>query len=513
MSRVSRERKRRTSRLTTAALRPLIQACVAAAIFCAVRVGRAFEPVRHFVATAIRLAARGLRRVGFVRSDDLSAALFRLDLLRVLLSVLLFARFYPEVAAARHHTEPAVQIALASGCLMSGMLAVGIATPLAALALALGLNLVIDVTAGTYSLGSLVAANCLIPLLVTPAGYTCSIDAWLLRRPTRIGALWRRLYGFWGPPELDRLHVGQALALVAYAILSLYSAWQHLASPTWRSGAMTAVLFLSPIANPTWAPLAQRLYHDAPAALLVFSRITTYGMLVWQLCLLPLALFSRVTRGFVIVWGLMYFAIATVVLHLKQLGAYEVVLWGLVFWNSAMPAPSGGSPVAELKQGRFAAALLLGMVLLTAAFVGEWVGIQDPLRGEVIRRHAPMVAGLGFVHVFNEVEFALYRHRTAAYEQQPTGEWREIALASTERVDQQLTDFLYRDALVAQFCDPQYAYLWFDAYRATLPPADPRRLRPMKMVFSVWTHPTNADFAVMNATPMVWETTCVLARQ
>lgn len=487
---------------------PLIHAFLAVAIFVGAWMALEVEPLSRLWARTIHSAARILRTIGFVPADNLGSALIRLDLLRIVLGLLLFARFYPELIAARHHTAPSVQIALGSGLLLSGLLAAGIATPCTALALALGLNLAIDVAAGTYSLGSLVVANCLVPMVTTPAGYTCSIDAWLLRRPTRLGALWRGLYGCWGPPELDRLQVGRALALIAYAVLSLYSAWQHLASPTWRTGAMTAVLFLSPIANPTWAPLAQRVYEQAPTAFLMFSRISTYGMLLWQLFLLPLALFSRMTRYFVVIWGLLYFAIGTFLLHLKQLGAYEVLLWALIFWNSSIPARSGEFTVHPVRRGAFANALVLGVFILTAAFVGEWIGINDPMRAQEIRRHAPMVVGLGYVHVFNEVEFALYRHRTAAYEQEPTGRWQPIALTATERIDQSLTDFLYRDALVAQFCDPQYAHLWFTAYVTTLAPTDPRRGWPMKMVFSLWTHPTNADFAALRATPFTWETTC-----
>jgi hypothetical protein len=467
-----------------------------------------FKPFAHLVARAIQTGARILRWIRFMPADDLGRALIRLDLLRIVLGLLLFARFYPELIAARHHTDPSVQIALASGVLLSGSLAAGIATPLAAIALALGLNLVIDAVVGLYSLGSLIVASCLIPMLITPAGYTCSIDAWLLRRPTWVGVAWRRLYGWWGTPELDRLQVGKALALVTFAVVSLYSAWQHLASPTWRSGAMTAVLLLSPVANPRWAPIAERAYAQVPTAFLVFSRISTYGMLLWQLCLLPLALLSRPTRYFVVVWGVLFFLVSTFLLQLKELGVYEVLLWALIFWNGSVRTRAREFSAQGVSSGRFATALMLCIVVLTAAFVVEWAGINDPLRAQVVHRRAPMVVGVGYVHVFNELDFAMYRHSTTAYEQEPSGQWQPIRFTPTERVDQRLSYFLQQDASVAKFCDPPYAQLWFTSYIATLAATDARRMWPMKMVFSLWTHPTNADFAVMRSTPLAVETTC-----
>jgi hypothetical protein len=139
--------------------------------------------------------------------------------------------------------------------------------------------------------------------------------------------------GLWGPPSVDRIHVGRFLALVAYAAINLQSAAKHLESTTWTSGATTGLILLSPIASPTWSPYAEWMYRHATWAYVSFSLISSYGMLMWQLALLPLALLSRWTRWFVIVWGVMFFAFSTYVLHLKRLGVYECVLWALVFWN------------------------------------------------------------------------------------------------------------------------------------------------------------------------------------
>lgn len=117
---------------------PPIHALVAVVLFLALWIGLAFELFARLLAHATRSTGRALKTIGVAGDDDLNSALLRLDLLRIVLGVLLFIRFYPELVAARHHTEPSVQIALGSGVLLGGLLAAGIATPFAALALALG---------------------------------------------------------------------------------------------------------------------------------------------------------------------------------------------------------------------------------------------------------------------------------------------------------------------------------------------------------------------------------------
>ena len=106
---------------------------------------------------------------------------------------------------------------------------------------------------------------------------------------------------------------------------------------------MTAVLLLSPIASPSIAETAQRVYTAAHAPFVLLSLLCTYGMLAWQLALFPLALLSRWTRRAVIVWGLFYFLFATYVMHLRRLGIYEVVLWALIFWAGRPILRRGGA--------------------------------------------------------------------------------------------------------------------------------------------------------------------------
>jgi hypothetical protein len=451
-------------------------------------------------------AADVLRQIGFLSPDDLSSALLKIDLLRIVLAVLVFGRFWPEFLAARHGAPLAMYYATVTGLLLSAALAIGIATPLVALLLALTLNLVIEVAGQTYSLGSMVVANALIPILIGPAGYRLSIDAWLIRR--RIRPV-QALYDVWGVPDLDRVQVGRILALFAYACLTLYSGVQHFASPTWRNGTMTAVLLLSPVASPTWEPLAQRMYATAPRAFLAFSQFSTYGMLVWQLGLLPLALLSRWSRRWVIVWGLTYFWLSTYVLHIKRLGVYEVVLWALVFWGWRLPWRVRSPQIAS-GQGRLSVALALSVLVLAGIFAVDWAIFDDPKLAFVARRHAPLVFGIGFVNVFNEPDFVVYRHRTSVQQLDVTGHWHFVTYTPSEAFNQVLTGYVYMDVQRPVYCDPDYARLWFAGYALTLHSDDPQRHRPIAMTFSRWTRPTSDEFAAFRPEPIRWETVCVV---
>ena len=312
---------------------PLYELSFAIAILVALSAVTALPVVSNVYDRFIARLANGLRRTGLVRANDLQTELHRLDLLRILLAFLVLGRFWPDLLFALRAGNGQTAMWTAVGLLLSAALAVGLATPFAALLLSLLLNLIIDNFTTNVSLGSMVVANCLIPLLLAPAGHTLSVDAWLMRRPNVGGAIVRGLYGLWGSPNVDRIHVGRFLALVAYAAINLYSAMNHFESPTWTSGAATGLLLLSPVASPAWSPLAEWMYRHAAWAYVSFSLISGYGLLLWQTLLVPLALLSRWTRWFVIVWGVMFFGFSTYVLHLKRLSVYECVLWALVFWN------------------------------------------------------------------------------------------------------------------------------------------------------------------------------------
>ena len=81
--------------------------------------------------------------------------------------------------------------------------------------------------------------------------------------------------------------------------------------------------------------------------------------------------------------------------------------------------------VARLKlAGRVLATL--SVLVLAGIFAVDWAIFDDPKLAFVARRHAPLVFGIGFVNVFNEPDFVVYRHRTSVQQLDVTGHWHFV---------------------------------------------------------------------------------------
>jgi predicted DCC family thiol-disulfide oxidoreductase YuxK len=287
--------------------------------------------VRNGIGAVAERIASGLRRTGIFSSDiSLSAEVHRLDLLRIVVGAMATWHYVPELraAVALGFTGNVVWFGLTLVC--CACFTIGLLTPIAAMALLLSLNILVVNYTLNVSIGSLAIAMCLIPMVIAPAGHTLSLDVLLLRR----SRLMRAVYGIWGAPTLDRIQIGRFLALLAFAAINAYSALNHLQSETWLEGLTVATILLFPVINPKYNEIANSIYAAAPAIYVAFSKFATWGMLVWQLGMVPLALW-RWTRPLTIVWGLIFFVFSAHVLAIKALGIYEYVLFAIVFWSRA----------------------------------------------------------------------------------------------------------------------------------------------------------------------------------
>jgi predicted DCC family thiol-disulfide oxidoreductase YuxK len=290
----------------------------------------ALTPVGHSCDSIARQLASSLRRSGLFSSTiTLAAEIRRLDLLRVIIGVMATWHYAPEVADALTVGNSANAFWFGLTTLLTAFVAIGFATPIAATMLLLFLNtLVVNLTLD-ISIGSLAIAICLIPIMVAPSGHSLSIDAVLLRYCPTV----RAVYRLWGRPTIDRIQISRFLALVAFCAINFYSASSHLESQTWRDGLTTGTILLFPVIDPSYYKVADAIYARAPMLYVLWSEFTTYGMLIWQIFLLPLVLISRWTRIAAIIWGVIFFVFSAHVLHIKTLGVYEYVLFIFVFWS------------------------------------------------------------------------------------------------------------------------------------------------------------------------------------
>jgi len=279
---------------------------------------------QRYVAWLSRVA----RRMG-LNPKDVCREAVKFDLVRIVFGVLVFFRYVPQLQQA-WATDNASQITASGGALfLSAALACGLATPVAALCLALLVNPVIDTYLANPGIGALVISMTAFGLALLPAGTTLSLDAWLLRQG-RAGAPIRLIYSGWGAASIERAQVARLLPLLAYAAISLASALQHLHEPEWRAGEMVGLLMLLPLmssSHEAFGWFSQR----APDAYRALSVIATYGMLAWQLLMIPLLLASRHTRLLAIFWGIPFFIASEHLLNIKALGVFAYVLWALIF--------------------------------------------------------------------------------------------------------------------------------------------------------------------------------------
>jgi hypothetical protein len=361
-----------------------------------------------------------LRRRGLFTLTDPARVQRRLDAFRVLLGLAALYRCSGNLCGsfAQHWTLWLPQLVSTA---LSALLLVGLLTPVAALALLLVQDLwVVPHVYHVYNLPSVVMVVALFPLLLTPAGRSLSLDAWLLRRGGRAGRALARVYGGWGDFHPDRYALGLFASLLGYALVSLSACLNHLDDHVWRSGLANAWLLISPRINLDYHRYFDSFYAYWPRGFLAFAVVSTWGMLAWEALLLPLALWRR-TRWFVVIWGLAFFAVSWFVLRLRYLVAAEVVLWLMLFWP-ARQAP--GDEPAPAPTGWPFRAWSLSFVVLVLAFLTTMPGLERwgpaaKLRAGAARLlgQAPFAYGLTQVVVFDQDDECFERDVHLATEQ------------------------------------------------------------------------------------------------
>ena len=462
------------------------------------------------------------RRRGLFTGDDPVLEQRRIDLLRIVAGTLAAWSAGQELVAALL-TGEALTIGLQMTALALALLvAIGLGTPVAALVFALLLNLIVDNLARASNLGSMVLAILLMAFAFAPAGRSLSVDAWLVRRSGTTGALVRWLYAFWGPVSLDRAAVVKGCAFVAYAAISFHSALAHLGEEAWRTGAVNAWILLWPVSNPWFHAQADALYQAAPRLYVNVGRLSTWGILAWELTMLPLALLGRWTRGFVVVWGVLFFLVAVLVLPLRLLGWYELLLWALLFWDLRRPGGATARGVYNSGPVVMPRAFALAFGILLAAFLVRLPYLRDlpvastaALWSTRLVGQAPLVFGIGPVNVYNRNQLDLRLRTTVARwtDGQDVVADAQSVSQRLPRIEQYRASIMYgRLAASRAVCGDEEAYAYFArfgnqyAYLA----AAPGRSGPLVFVadFLVFDWPTIEDLQAYRYRPVEPTTVC-----
>lgn len=294
--------------------------------------------VNRWAAGAQKVLAEFIRNRRALPEQDLFADLRILEVVRIVAGSIAFVR-YGEIVWTSTLYGSGVPFVAAFATGLALMVAVGLFTPIATVALMASANILVDNALGASTLGTQVLSMILLMVFLAPAGRTLSLDS-ILARTRRAGVVIRAMHRWTGPPSSDRLLVVKMLALFAYYCVCLYSAFWHLRDPAWTSGLVIAWVLLSPAHNLSLYDAVVRFYEWSPFALVIFSRVATAGMWAWYLLVLPGLFLGRALRAFAMYWGLAFFLISAFVLRLGLLGKYELLLW-IALFASARPF---GSP-------------------------------------------------------------------------------------------------------------------------------------------------------------------------
>lgn len=523
---------------------PLYAVCVAVALFLACMVASRLRAVAPALDRALAGLARWVRKRGLFTIEDRFVEQRRIDVLRVVLGLLVAWRARDDLATILIAGDPLPIALSATALVLSLLVTVGLGTPVAALVFALLVNLVIDGLAGSSNLESMVLAILLTVFAYAPAGRTLSMDAWLMRQPGLVGAAIRSMYRLFGPFTTCRASLVKGWALVAFAAISFHASLLHLQEEAWRSGALNAWLLLAPRTNAWFHEQADWLYRTSPFAYVTFARASTWGMLIWELTMLPLILLGRWSRIMAVTWGVLFAAVSVAVLPLRMLGWYELVLWAVLF----MDLPLGGRPARDSSTlavgilGRanapgpstnartvgftsavraFAlfATVLLAAYLVRMPLARDLPGVRVAASwSRALVGQAPLALGLGPVDVYNDVQFAGGRLTTRSW----WSDGRRMIDSSvvgpfvTAPDGQEAARHLRTMAIHRAPCGDKafHAYLtrYGERYVDHLPPArSPSYVFLTEFVYSEW--PTVDDFAVYRYRPIESTVVCRLTSE
>jgi hypothetical protein len=250
---------------------------------------------------------------------------------------------------------------------------------------------------------------CLVWLLfiLTSAGAGVSVDALLLKSRSRLGALMRALYGLFGLPSLAQLRALYLLFFLAYALMH-FGAWIfHRGVDAWQDGSLLRILLTSSYFSREWS-LFRALEAWWPTALVLLSRVGTFGQIVFQAAMIPL-FFTRWGSRFVVLWGWVFAILSTFLLQLSYLPVFEIVLWAALFIRPRHAAQAPAD-VGVMVRGRMQGWLVTGagyvvlvvFVLTQMPYLSTYVAIRNPTLLAL-----PFWFGLDVPKVFNQDDLRL----------------------------------------------------------------------------------------------------------
>ena len=188
-----------------------------------------------------------------------------------------------------------------------------------------------DLFLGTATLGNNIGTTLAVLLMLSNAGASFSLDAYILRTKSLLQKMVSFFYYRDGLPSADTLQIIKFMTLFAYWCTCLYSLAMHLGEPAWMNGIAGPLLLTNSFMSRFSSEFAA-LFSMGTFPVMI-ARILLWAMLPWYLLIVPFVLLGGWFRRYIIIWSVLFFLLSKFVLQLGWLAEFEFIFFAGLFWQ------------------------------------------------------------------------------------------------------------------------------------------------------------------------------------
>ena len=233
---------------------------------------------------------------------------------RIIFSLILIHRHLDLLLSSPVDFEPINQVII---CLISsfGSL-VGLLTPISLISLAIFDSITVS------NLGSQIVIIACVSFFLSNSWMFNSIDSFLLRN----FKVYQNIFSFINLLTF-KISTVRTITIYLWGAIYLTAVAQHLPNSSWHQGTVVLSLLRTPYQN----DFAQIFESIDTNYLLIFSKLSTYGMLIWEGILWALP-GIKIVKKITFVWGLLFFISCTLFINISYLAYTQIVLWILIYY-------------------------------------------------------------------------------------------------------------------------------------------------------------------------------------
>ncbi len=271
----------------------------------------------------------------FSESYVIANELRKIALLRMITGLVIFIRFFELLISQVYlYGYSNSTILLILFLIMTVLFTIGLFTPLANVTVLILIPF-LDGKLAVNTLGSTIAINLLIVMLLANAGQYYSVDRFIVSKNTAASKWITKLHSFITAMDELKLKRAYFIGVMLYALSSLFALWLHIEDPHWMNGVTIRAMFTNTFLckHALWF---RALEASVPNLLDIMSITGIIFQSCFQILMIPLLLF-KFGKFFVKVWGFIFFFFSLFFLSLSYLPHLELVLWLIIFCPVTTP--------------------------------------------------------------------------------------------------------------------------------------------------------------------------------